>query len=130
MPAVILFVLAVAVVVCGVASIAGRLPRNRWVGIHTEHSMRSDEAFRLANRVAAPTMIAAGGLLAVAGALALMFDGLLGIVAIVVTTIAAVIPAGNGAAIANRAAEALTAKAGSCGHSCTSCSLKDSCQPS
>lgn len=131
--AVVLFVLALAAIGCGLAALIGRLPRNRWVGIRTPHTMRSDEAFRVANKVAAPTTITAGILLAVGGAGALLFDGVLATVAVVVAVVAGVITAGNGGTLGNRAAEAITAAAGGaggCGHSCGSCSLKDTCAPS
>ncbi|WP_068276065.1 SdpI family protein [Aldersonia kunmingensis] len=130
--AVVLFVLALAAVGCGVAALIGRLPRNRWVGIRTPHTMRSDAAFRVANKVAAPTTITAGVLLGVGGFAAIAFDGMLATIGVVVAVIAGVITAGNGGTLGNRAAEAITASAGAggCGHSCGSCSLKDTCAPS
>jgi uncharacterized membrane protein len=130
--AVVLFILSVAAIGCGVAALIGRLPRNRWVGIRTPHTMRSEEAFRVANRIAAPTTITAGILLAVGGGAALAFDGILATVGVIVAVVCAVVTAGNGSALGNRAAEAITASAGAggCGHSCGACSLKDTCQPS
>ncbi len=50
-----------------------KLPRSRGAGVRTEATMRSDEAFRVANRVAGlPTMIAGGvGVFSSAAALAM-----------------------------------------------------------
>jgi uncharacterized membrane protein len=129
--AIVLFALAVAAIGCGVAALIGRLPRNRWVGIRTPQTMRSDESFQVANRVAAPTTITAGIMLAVGGGAALAFDGALATIGVVVAVVAAVITAGNGGTLGNRAAEATTAStAAGCGHSCGACSLKATCQPS
>ncbi|MCA1671945.1 MAG: SdpI family protein [Actinobacteria bacterium] len=52
-----------------------RLPRNRFAGVRTPATLRSDAAFAVANRVAAPTVLAAGAVCAAAGALALGADG-------------------------------------------------------
>ena len=53
-----------------VASWHGRLPRNGLAGVRTPSTMRSDEAFRIANKVAAPLTAAGGAVIAVAGVLA------------------------------------------------------------
>ena len=65
--AVVLFVLAVAVGGVAVAGLIGKLPRNRWAGVRTEDSLRSEESFALANKVAGPTMLAAAGMLVIGG---------------------------------------------------------------
>lgn len=46
------------------------LPRNRFAGVRTPATLRSDAAFIAANRVAAPPVLAAGVICAAAGALA------------------------------------------------------------
>ncbi len=51
----------------GVMGARGRLPRNNLVGVRTRASMRSDRAFEVANRTAAPATIAAGTAAAVSG---------------------------------------------------------------
>lgn len=127
--AVVLFVLALAVAAVGVAGLVGKLPRNRWAGIRTAEAMRDDDAFRLANKVAAPTMIAAGLLIAIGGAAVLALDGAFAVVALVVAVIAALFTAGAGASLATKAAAAVP-ETGGCGHACTSCSLRDACLPS
>ncbi len=55
--AVLLFVLALVVGAVGVAALTGKLPRNRWAGVRTPDALRDDEAFALANKVAAPSML-------------------------------------------------------------------------
>ncbi len=52
-----------------------RLPRNRFAGIRTPATLRSDAAFVAANRVAAPPVLAAAAVCAVGGALALGASG-------------------------------------------------------
>lgn len=49
-----------------------RLPRNAVAGVRTRSTMRSDEAFRVANKAAAP-LSGAGGAALVAGGLAAVF---------------------------------------------------------
>ena len=68
--AVLLGVGAVALAGVGLAGLLGRLPRNRVAGVRTPASLASAEAFRVANRVAAPAVLA-GALVLVLGALAL-----------------------------------------------------------
>ena len=65
-------------VIAGVALLAisllgwwQRLPCNRFAGIRTPATLRSDTAFIAANRVAAPPILAAGVICAAAGGLAL-----------------------------------------------------------
>ncbi|KAA0025011.1 SdpI family protein [Antrihabitans cavernicola] len=126
--AVVLFVLAVVVAAVGVAGLIGRLPRNRWAGVRTPEAMRDDESFKLANKVAAPTMLAAGLLLAIGGGAMVVLDGVFAVVAMLVAVVAALFTAGAGASLASRAAAAVP-ETGGCGHACTSCSLRDACQP-
>ncbi len=51
----------------GMRGARGRLPRNNLVGVRTRASMRSDRAFDVANRAAAPATIVAGLAAAVSG---------------------------------------------------------------
>ena len=53
-PAVILIVLGLVLIVVAVASWQERLPRNILAGVRTPSTMRSDQAFKVANKVAAP----------------------------------------------------------------------------
>ena len=112
----------------GVAGLAGRLPRNRWVGVRTPDTLRDDAAFRLANKVAGPTMLAGGAILLAGAVAALTFPTIPGVVAAVLAVVGTIVVAGIGSALATKAA--VPAPAGACGNSCGGCSLKDSCQPS
>nr|WP_240945600.1 SdpI family protein [Rhodococcus sp. HNM0569] len=128
---VVLFVLAVAVGAVAVAGLTERLPRNRWAGVRTPATLRSDDAFAVANKVAAPTLLATAGLLILGGLGGLLIDGVLGIVLVVVALIASLLTAGAGGSIGARAAAAVPeSDAGACGNSCGACSLKDACASS
>jgi uncharacterized membrane protein len=128
---ILLFVLALVVGLVAAASLAGKLPRNRWAGVRTTESMRDDETFVMANRVAGPTNAAAALLLFIGGAAAVLLTGAFAVVAVVACLIAAFVTAGVGGSIGARAAAvAPVPETGGCGHSCISCSLKDACAPS
>lgn len=153
--AVVLFVLALAVGGVAVAGLIGKLPRNRWAGIRTPDTLRSEESFALANKVAGPTMAAAAGLLVLGGIGALTMSTAMGLGIALVAVVGAVFTAGFGGSIGARAAAALPEQSGcgndcNCGHteepaaetpdakanaadcgtgSCGACSLKDACQP-
>ncbi|HEX2300683.1 MAG TPA: SdpI family protein [Pseudonocardiaceae bacterium] len=71
----VLLVAGAALLAVGLLGWRQRLPRNRFAGIRTPATLRSDAAFAAANRVAAPSVLAAGVISAVAGALALGADG-------------------------------------------------------
>ncbi|WP_280451181.1 SdpI family protein, partial [Nocardia cyriacigeorgica] len=72
---IILFLLAAVALAIGVLGLAGKLPRNRFVGVHTDEALSTDEVFRVANRVAAPTSLAAGALLFCGGLVTLAAGG-------------------------------------------------------
>ncbi|WP_342760913.1 SdpI family protein [Nocardia terpenica] len=129
--ALFLFVLAAVAVVTGALGLTGALPRNRFFGVHTEEALRTEETFRIANRVAAPTSIAAGVLLAGGGLIALVAGAIVGLaVAAVVLVIALfTLGAGANAAAGSIAGMAPAPEVGGCGHACGACSLRDACQP-
>jgi hypothetical protein len=52
-PAVILILAGLVLIVVAVASWQERLPRNALAGLRTPSTMRSDQAFKVANKVAA-----------------------------------------------------------------------------
>ena len=127
---VVLFVLAVAVSGVAVAGLAERLPRNRWAGVRTPETMRDDQTFALANKVAGPTLLAAAGLLVIGG-IAGILGGVFGIGAVLVSVVAAALTAATGGSLGARAAASVpAADTGGCGSSCGACSLKGACQPS
>lgn len=126
-----MFVLALVVGSVAASALAGKLPRNRWAGVRTAESMRDDDTFVLANKIAAPTTAAAALLLFIGAAAALMLTGAFAVVAVVVCIIAAFVTAGVGGSVGARAAAAKPVEeVGGCGHACISCSLKDACAPS
>ena len=127
--AVVLFILAVVVAAIGVAALAERLPRNRWVGIRTAGTLRDEDAFRLGNRVAAPAILASALILAIGGFAAVAFEGAFAAVATLAAVVAAFVIAGYGASIGARVAvPAPPEQTGDCGHACASCSLKGACE--
>ncbi|MEV0946940.1 SdpI family protein [Rhodococcus sp. NPDC049939] len=128
---ILLFVLAVAVSGVAVAGLTERLPRNRWAGVRTPETLRDDQTFVLANKVAGPTLLASAGLLVIGGVAGILIGGAVGIGALLASVVAAGLTAASGGSIAARAAAAMPAPdTGACGSSCGACSLKDACQPS
>lgn len=69
--AVAAFVLAAVWAVVGLAGLVGKLPGNRWVGVRTRETIRSQDAWTLAHRVAAPGFLAGAAALTLGGLLAL-----------------------------------------------------------
>jgi uncharacterized membrane protein len=67
--AVLVIVVGLVLVVLAVASWQERLPRNSFAGVRTPSTMRSDQAFKVANKVAAPLTAAGGVVLALGGVL-------------------------------------------------------------
>ena len=93
----------------------GRLPRNRFAGVRTPATLRSDAAFTLANRVAAPPVLAAGAVCVAAGALALGAGGVMLTVIVAVGgagTVALLIAAGL---LGHRVAAAVPVQPTGCG---------------
>ncbi|MEU5759534.1 SdpI family protein [Nocardia sp. NPDC047648] len=129
--ALVLFALAVVAVTTGALGLTGRLPRNRFFGVHTEAALSTGETFRVANRVAAPTSIAAGALLFAGGLVALVAGGFVALVIAACTAVVALFTLGAGANAAAQAADAIAPppETSGCGSSCGACSLRDACQP-
>jgi len=96
-----------------------RLPRNRFAGVRTPATLRSEAAFSAANRVAAPPVLAAGAVCAAGGALAFGTGGpaLTVIVAVAGTGAVGLLLAGG--LLGHRVAAAMPAPTGGCaGCSC------------
>lgn len=74
-PALVLIATALVVGVAGVLAALHRLPRNRVLGVRTAWTMSSVDAFRRANRAAAPAFVVAGVVGVVAGVVALASAG-------------------------------------------------------
>lgn len=56
-----MFLLAVVLVIIGVAGLTERLSRRRWIGIRTAATQASDKAWRAGHRAAGGAIIAAAG---------------------------------------------------------------------
>jgi hypothetical protein len=119
----------IAVAVLGARSL---LRRNRWAGVRTHATLRSDAAFTLANRAAAVPTGAAGAVALAGGAVLLAgADGALGWVLFGVATSGLVVLAGLGGIVGERAAAATPepVEAPSCAGSCAGCDLVAGCRP-
>jgi hypothetical protein len=109
----------------------GRLRRNRWAGVRTAASLRGEEAFALANRVAAAPLGAAGAVAVVAGAVLLAgADGAPAWVVLAIGAIGTLALVGVGGAAGDRAAAALPEPARpGCAGECAGCELVATCRP-
>lgn len=99
--AVVVVVAGALVALTGLLGLLGRLPRNRLVGVRTAATLRSDDAFVAGNRAAGPPIIV-GGLVALAGGVAVLLG--VGKPVVVVGVLVMVVLALVGASRANRAA--------------------------
>src|SRR5699024_10390715 len=96
---IVYIVLAAVLAAAASVALAGRLPRNRWVGLRTDASLRDDATFRTANRVAAPSQ-AGGAAVLVLGALgALLLGGGAALTVAITAPVFAAVLVGLGAAI-------------------------------
>ncbi|MFI7527955.1 SdpI family protein [Nocardia salmonicida] len=129
--ALLLFALAAVAIATGVLGLLGKLPRNRFLGVTTEAALHSDDNFRLANRIAAPTSVGAGTLLFAGGLVVLGAGGFAGLAVAALVAVIAVFTLGAGANAAARTVEPLLppAPVGGCGSSCGGCSIRDTCAP-
>jgi uncharacterized membrane protein len=98
----------------GLLSWRRRLPRNRFAGVRTPATLRSEAAFSAANRVAAPPVLAAGAVCAAGGVLALGTGGpaLTMIVAVAGSGAVGLLLAGG--LLGHRVAAAMPAPTGCC----------------
>lgn len=115
----VLLLAGVALLVLGWRGLRAKLPRNRHLGVRTPASMRSAEAFELANRAAAPGILAGGAVAMLAGiALPALASGLSVALVIVLGLLGAFALMTIGGLTGNRAAEAVPAPTpvtGGCG---------------
>lgn len=128
------FVLALAGVALLAVAVLGarsRLRRNRWAGVRTHATLRSEEAFTLGNRAAAAPTGAAGAVALAGGAVLLAgAAGTLGWVLFGISTVGLLVLAGIGGVVGDRAAAAVPEPAGlpSCAGSCAGCDLVAGCR--
>ena len=103
-------ILALAgLVVIGVAirGWQGRLPRNFVAGVRTPATMRSDEAFQIANKVAAPLAVAGGAVMVAGGVVGAVLPGRAGGPTVLATVLVAVVLIVIGAVQGARAARSV-----------------------
>ncbi|MFT4127026.1 MAG: SdpI family protein [Gordonia sp. (in: high G+C Gram-positive bacteria)] len=117
--AAICFALALVWVIVGVSGLRGTLRRNRWLGVRTPATLASEEAFRLANRVAAPGTLGSALVLVGGGLLTLGIDGTWSVLFGVVALLAGLAIVGLVSGYAVRAANTVAAPAPE--HSCACC---------
>lgn len=121
----LLMLAGVALVVVGSRGMRGTLPRNIYAGVRTSRTLKSDEAFRVANRVAGLPTLIAGALLALTGLLALAStENSVWITVVVLGAIGTAVIAIAGGVLGHRAAAAVpnapasSGCAGCCGGVC------------
>jgi SdpI/YfhL protein family len=125
-----LLLAAVALLTVAALGARGRLRRNPWAGVRTRRTLASDEAFALANRVAAAPLGAAGAVALVGGAVVLG-----GGPAAVTWTVLVVATAGMlgltglGGALGDRAVVRMPAPVSACAGTCAGCDLVAGCRP-
>lgn len=124
--AIVLFALAAFLLISGAAGALERLPRNRFVGVRSPETLRDEATFQLANKVAAPTMIGAGVILAGGAAVGLAVGGWFAAGVVVFSVIAGVLVAGAGANLGIRAARTHAPQSAS---GCAGCTLAGTCSP-
>ncbi|MEO9329576.1 SdpI family protein [Gordonia aurantiaca] len=112
--AVLLLALAGLFAVVGVRGLRGTLPRNRWLGVRADETMRSEEAFRVANRVAAPGTVGASAILVLGAIATLAVDSGWSVLFGVAALIVALVIVGLVSGLAVRAAATVPAEDAGC----------------
>jgi SdpI/YfhL protein family len=125
-----LLVAAVALLAVAVLGARGTLRRNPWAGVRTRRTLASDEAFTLANRVAAAPLGAAGAVALLCGAVVLAGGPAAVTWTVLVVAAAGVLGlTGLGGALGDRAAARLPAPPPACAGTCAGCDLVAGCRP-
>jgi hypothetical protein len=126
-----LLLAAAVLLTVAVLGARGRLRRNPVVGVRTRRTLASDDAFVLANRVAAAPLGAAGVVALLGGAVVLVGGpAALTWTVLVVTTAGVLGLTGLGGALGDRAATRVGAPASACAGACAGCELVAGCRPS
>ena len=108
----------------------GRLRRNPVAGVRTRRTLASDDAFALANRVAAAPLGAAGVVALLGGAVVLAGGPLAPTWTVLVVATAGMLGlTGLGGALGDRAAARVAAPASACAGACAGCDLVAGCRP-
>lgn len=105
--AVLVFVCAAVWGTVGVLGVTGRLPGNRWVGVRSPETGKSEAAFVLANKVAGPGYIGAAVILVMGGVLTLGVDSGWSVLFALAALVVAVVTVGVVSGLGIRAAQAL-----------------------
>ena len=126
-----LLLAAAVLLTVAVLGTRGRLRRNPWAGVRTRRTLESDEAFTLANRVAAAPLGAAG-IVALLGGITLVVGGPGAVLwtVLVVATAGMLGLTGIGGALGERAAARVEAPESGCARTCAGCDLVAGCRPS
>ncbi|GAA1340186.1 SdpI family protein [Saccharothrix algeriensis] len=120
---VVLGLVGVAFVAVGALGTRGRLGRNRFFGVRTKATLRDDEAFALANRIAGvPTLVA--GAIALASAAAVAANPGTALVVGLIGLVGALVIAAAGGVLGHRAADAMPEPAPS---GCGGCACAGAC---
>lgn len=94
--------------IVGFLGLTERLPRNRFGGVRTEATMRTDETFRLANKVAGLPLLAAGLVGVLGGVAGFLMPSTAGtVVAAVIGLVGVLVIAVGGGVLGHRAAAAV-----------------------
>jgi hypothetical protein len=124
-----LLLAAAALLTVAVLGARGRLRRNPVTGVRTRRTLASDDAFVLANRVAAAPLGAAG-VVALLGGAVVLAGGPAGLTwtVLVVVTAGMLGLTGLGGALGDRAAARVAAPASACAGTCVGCDLVAGCR--
>jgi SdpI/YfhL protein family len=125
------FLLAAALLLTvAVLGARGRLRRNPWAGVRTGRTLASDDAFTVANRVAAAPLGGAGAV-ALIGGITLLVGGAAAVVwtVLLVATAGMLGLTGLGGALGDRAAARVEAPVSGCAGACAGCDLVAGCRP-
>ena len=125
-----LLLAAAVLLTLAVLGARGRLRRNPWAGVRTRRTLASDDAFTVANRVAAAPLGAAG-VVALLGGAALVVGGPGAVMwtVVVVATAGMLGFTGIGGSLGERAAARVEAPVSGCPGACAGCDLVAGCRP-
>ncbi|WP_232661219.1 SdpI family protein [Pseudonocardia sp. TRM90224] len=128
----LLVLIGAALVTVAVLGVRSVLRRNRWVGVRTRETLRSDATFAVANRAAAAPVGAAGAI-AVLGGIVLLggAGGALVWIVLVVSVLGLLVLTGVGGMVGDRAAAAVEPPTppAACAGTCAGCELVAGCRP-
>jgi hypothetical protein len=129
----LLLLAGLALLAVAVLGARSQLRRNRWVGVRTPATMRSDAAFVVGQRAAA-VPVGAAGAVALAGGVVLLAGagGVLGFVVLAVSGVGFAVLAGVGGLVGDRAALATRPEVvpggSTCAGACAGCDLVAGCR--